>query len=275
MPESAAPTPEYTMGYTPEFLQLLARRNAPANAAHLLPRLQSGQRLLDFGCGPGTITMGLAEAVYPGDVHGIDMEESQIELARAAAASSGHNNATFHVGNVYELPFEDNYFDAAHCHAVLMHVPETQRALQEVMRVLKPGGIIASREMIARASFSEPTSPNMREAWETFGKLLTANGGHPAMGTELKTRLLDAGFTDIQAGGSFDFFGSTSDIAFLHAFICDWFFTPRVVGAATQFGLATQEQFDQWRIELDQWKDEPGAVGGLAFGEAIGVKPLG
>ena len=92
--------------------------------------------MLDFGCGPGTITVGLAQAVHPSEVHGIGMEESQIELARAAAPSGGHDNVTFRVGNVYELPFEDDYFDAAHCHAVLMHLPDTQRALQEVSRVL-------------------------------------------------------------------------------------------------------------------------------------------
>ena len=138
----------YTMGYSPEFLQLLDRRNAETHAGHLLPHLMAGCRVLDFGCGPGTITVGLAQAVHPGEVHGIDMEESQIELARAAAAAGGHDNATFHVGNVYELPFVDDYFDAAHCHAVLMHVPDTQRALREVSRVLKPGGIIASRELI-------------------------------------------------------------------------------------------------------------------------------
>ena len=77
----------------------------------------------------------------------------------------------------------------------------------------------------------------------------------------------------MRASGSFDYFGSAADVAFLHAFIADWFFAPRVIGAATQFGLATQEQFDQWRVELDQWKDDPGAVGGLAFGETVAVKP--
>ena len=273
MSDQTQPTPEYTMGYSPEFLQLLDRRNAETHASHLLPHLKSGMRVLDFGCGPGTITVGLARAVEPGEVHGIDMEETQIELARAAAAAGGHDNATFHVGNVYELPFEDGSFDAAHCHAVLMHVPETQRALQEVKRVLKPGGIIASREMMGAASFNEPMGETTPEAWATFIKMLMANGGHPEMGKELKAHFLHAGFTDVRASASFDFFGSAEDVAFLHAFICDWFFMPRVVAAATQFGLATQEQFDQWRIEMDQWKDDPGAVGGLAFGEAVAVKP--
>ena len=58
--------PTYTMGYGPEFQKLLERRNAADCAAHLLPHLRPGMRLLDLGCGPGTISVGLAEAVAPG-----------------------------------------------------------------------------------------------------------------------------------------------------------------------------------------------------------------
>lgn len=273
MTEATSVGGEYTMGYSPEFLQLLDRRNAQANAGYLLPHLGAGFRVLDFGCGPGTITIGLAQAVHPGEVHGIDMEASQIELARAAAADGGHDNATFHMGNVYELPFEDASFDVAHCHAVLMHVPDTERALREVRRVLKPGGMIASREMIGSCSFNAPMGETTAEAWSTFLRMLVANGGHPEMGKELKSHLLRAGFSDIRASGSFDYFSSAADVEFLHAFIIEWFFAPNVVAAATRYGLATREQFDRWRIEIDQWKDEPGAVGGLAFGEATGIKP--
>ena len=145
MTEAISAGSGYTMRYSPEFLQLLDRRNVHANSGYLLPHLRSGFRVLDFGCGPGTITVGLAQAAHPGEVHGIDMEESQIELARAAAAAGDHANATFHVGNVYELPFDNDYFDVAHCHTVLMHVRDTQRALQEVSRLLKPGGNILVR----------------------------------------------------------------------------------------------------------------------------------
>ncbi len=62
----------------------------------------------------------------------------------------------FHVGDVTALPFEDNFFDVAHCHAVLMHVPDRMATLAEVKRVLKPGGIIASREMFVSCSFLSP-----------------------------------------------------------------------------------------------------------------------
>ena len=53
---------DYTMGYSEEFRQMLNWRSAKSHAAYLLPHLASGRKLLDFGCGPGTITVGLAGA---------------------------------------------------------------------------------------------------------------------------------------------------------------------------------------------------------------------
>ena len=263
----------YTMGYSEEFRQLLNRRSLETHASHLIPHLKPGLRVLDFGCGPGTITVGLARTVQPGEVHGIDIEESQIGLARAAARAGGHNNATFHVGDVTSLPFEDNFFDVAHCHAVLMHVPDTAGTLAEVKRVLKPGGIISSREMIGGSSFLDPSNVEIDGAWNVFTSLLAANGGHPQMGKELKNAFLEAGFTDLRAMGSFDFFSTAEDIVFFHGFINDWFFSDQVIGAATKFGLATQEQFDRIRLLVDEWSRHPGAVGGIAFGECLGTKP--
>ena len=264
---------DYTMGYSEEFRQMLNWRSAQSHAAYLLAHLASGQKLLDFGCGPGTITVGLARAVEPGALHGIDMEESQIELARAAAASGGHANATFHVGDVTDLPFEDGFFDVAHCHTVLTHVPETQATLREVRRVVKSGGLVASREMITASSFLTPVSETLDNAFETFAKLLAANRGHPQMGRELKAHFVEAGFVDVRASASFDVFGSPPDIAFLHRFISGWFFSPDVIGAATKYGLATRDQFDEWRRSLEAWKEEPGAFGCIAFGECLATIP--
>ena len=122
----------YTMGYSDEFLQLLDRRNTANSAAYLLPFLEPGMRLLELGCGPGTIPVGLANAVSPGEVHGVDMEESQIAMARAAAESGTHSNAIFHVGDALSLPFEDGFFDVVHSHAVTMHIPDTQGVPSEV-----------------------------------------------------------------------------------------------------------------------------------------------
>ena len=273
MAEQQSEASNYTMGYSEDFQQLLGLRSAETHARHLLARLKPGLRVLDFGCGPGHISVGLARAVEPGEFHGIDMEASQIDMARAAAEAGGHANATFHVGDVTNLPFEDNYFDAAHCHTVLTHVPDTQAALAEVKRVLKPGGIIASRELIVDSCFLVPGVGEIQPAWNVFAGLLAANGGHPQMGRELKGAFLEAEFNDFEATASFDSFGSPQAIAFLHRFISDWFFAPEIVAAVTGHGIATQQQFDDWRNALDKWKDEAGAFGALAFGECLAYKP--
>ena len=267
------PAPTYTMGYSDEFQKLLDRRNAAANAAHLLPLLRPGLRVLDFGCGPGTISMGLAKAVAPGELRGVDMEESQVEMARAAAAAGGHDNAFFRTADVTDLPFEDDAFDVAHCHAVLMHVPDTQAVLAEVKRVLKPGGIVSSREMIGDSTFFEPETGDLSGAMETFLKLLQANGGHPQMGKELNRVFLDAGFSDIRAGASFEPYTTSADVHFFHGFASGWFFSPATVDVVLKHGLASREQIDGWRRMLDEWRDSPGAMAAIAWGEAIVRNP--
>ena len=268
-----AATPNYTMGYSEEFQKLLRRRNAATSAAHLLAHLKSGLRVLDLGCGPGTISIGLAQAIAPGELDGIDMEASQIQMARAAAAAGGHGNATFHTGDVTALPFDNDSFDVAHFHAVLMHVPDTRAVLAEALRVVKPGGIIAAREMIGDATFTAPEVDDLAGAMATFLKLLEANGGHPQMGKHLRHVLIEAGFSDVRASASFEFFSTTEDIHFYHEFAIGWFFSPPVVEAVTRHGLATRGQMDGWRRLLDRWRDSPGAFSTIGWGEAIGRKP--
>jgi len=74
----------YLPGYRPDMGRMLAARTAAERAGLLLPRLTSGMRLLDLGCGPGTITSGLAAAVAPGFVLGVDLSVAQLRLVRAA-----------------------------------------------------------------------------------------------------------------------------------------------------------------------------------------------
>ena len=150
------------------------------------------------------------------------------------------------MGNATELPYEDASFDVVHCHALLTHAPDTQAVLAEAKRVLKPGGLMSARELLGSAGFLEPDI-GIAAAWETFLKLLAANQGHPQMGKELKGAFVDAGFTNIRATASFETYGTADDIAFFVELVNGWFFDPKTMGAAIQFGVATQEQFDEWR----------------------------
>ena len=65
---------------------LFARRTALSQAAFFLPHLRPGMSLVDCGCGPGTITVNLAEIVVPDQVVGIDIDAGAIESAQALAA---------------------------------------------------------------------------------------------------------------------------------------------------------------------------------------------
>ena len=265
---------QYTMGYSEEFQVLLRRRSAANNAAHLLPRLRPGMRLLDVGCGPGTISMGLAEAVAPGELIGVDIEESQIGMAKAAASAGGHSNAAFQVGNALELPFESNSFDVVHSHAAIMHIPDTGGTVAEMLRVLKPGGLISCRDMILSSCFSEPRLEDFGDAWKVFGQLLSANGGHPEMGKEIKGVLYAAGFSDISVTASFECFAAIEDVQFFHGFAKGWFFGEQTVAAAVKLGLASAGTFERWSELFDQWRDDPAAFSTIAWGEALAVKPV-
>jgi SAM-dependent methyltransferase len=130
----------------PAFEAELVLRTASQEAAFFLPFLRPGMRVLDLGCGPGSITLGLAEAVAPGETVGVDVQPSQVAQAQALSASRGVMNVRFEVADVYRLPFPDGSFDAVFAHAVLMHLREPVRALLEVRRVLRPGGIAGVRD---------------------------------------------------------------------------------------------------------------------------------
>ena len=267
-------TPDYTIGFSDEHVEQLSRSAAETSAAYLLPRLRPGLRVLDFGCGPGSISVGLAQAIAPGgELHCVDMEESQLELARALADAEGLDNLIFHVADVIHLPFPDDYFDVSHCHDVLGHVPDTRAALAEVKRTLKPGGIIACREMICESCFVHPDFGILRKAWDIYEDIVATDGGHPQMGKDLKTHLAAAGFADVRVTGSFDMYDTPEDVAFIRSFIHQWLLAPEMTEAAIHYGAGTEEAFRSIGEGFDRWQDHPGALCGIAYGEAVAVKP--
>ena len=72
----------HSVGYDPLVIRGLTRRSIAKEAAFFLPHLRSGMSLLDCGCGPGTITMDLAEVIAPYNVIGIDIETKQFEAGK-------------------------------------------------------------------------------------------------------------------------------------------------------------------------------------------------
>lgn len=135
----------YTPGYSEPSLRLMFERTAAKHAAFFTPFLQRGMRLLDCGCGPGTITLDLAKIVAPGHAFGIDLEPGQVRCAQDRAKQQQQTNASFQVASIYALPFEDGHFDAVFAHALFEHLREPVKALREMRRVLRSSGLVGVR----------------------------------------------------------------------------------------------------------------------------------
>jgi SAM-dependent methyltransferase len=189
----------YAPGFADDALAMLTRRTAATRAAFFLPLLEPGMRLLDVGCGPGTITLGLAQAVAPGACAGIDVELSQVELARAAAAREGVENVTFEAASAYALPFADGSFDAAFSHALFEHLARPADVLAELRRVVRPGGVIGVCCSDWGDAAVDPRTDDVELALECHLALRRRAGGDPFAGARLEGWVEAAGFHEVQA----------------------------------------------------------------------------
>jgi SAM-dependent methyltransferase len=225
-------------------------------------------RLLDLGCGPGTITLGLAEAVGSGEVVGIDAQPSQIEGARALAEERGVTNAKFEVGDAYRLPFPDESFDAAFAHVVLMHLREPVRALREVYRVLRPGGVIGVRDPDVGSTIRVPLTPLLAEHLALAPRVLQHNGGDPFLARRHRRSLLDAGFTRTEGSATVRVAGSETTCRAVAGFM-----KAQLVNqgkTALEQGWIDEPTLDVLVAEIDLWAEKPDAFYAVTFCETLG-----
>ncbi|WP_036555159.1 class I SAM-dependent methyltransferase [Nocardioides insulae] len=192
----------YTHGHPASTLASHATRSAASSAAYLLPLLRRGMRLLDVGCGPGTITLDLAEAVAPGQVVGIEPVETPLSASRAAASERGDAITQFEVADVMDLPYDDDSFDVVHAHQVLQHLTDPVGALREMRRVCRPGGWIAARDADYAAMSWHPDVPELSEWRALYRAVARANGAEPDAARRLRSWALAAELPEPRVSGS-------------------------------------------------------------------------
>jgi SAM-dependent methyltransferase len=115
-------------------------RTLEEDIPELVDYIRPGYRVLDVGCGSGTVTLDVANAVNPGITIGIDPVEYAIECAQKFATKRKIKNATFQTGDGYHLPFEDASFNVVFSNTVLHYFNDPLRALKQQLRLVKPGG---------------------------------------------------------------------------------------------------------------------------------------
>lgn len=207
------PSETYTPGYTENAVQFMAGRTAAEHAAFFLPYLRPGLSLLDCGCGPGVITLGLAEAVAPGLAVGFDLEIGQTEPVQQVGQARGLTNLQFRQGVVYELPFEAASFDRVFAHALLEHLAEPARAIAEMRRVLKPGGLIGLCSPDWGGFIVAPASPEVEAAIAFYQQLQSQNGGDVQAGRKLGSLLAEVGFSQIKLSARYECYTNRDRIA--------------------------------------------------------------
>ncbi len=102
---------------------------------------QPGAQWIDVGCGSGAFTELLYQRCAPREVQGIDPSDAQLAFARVRPSVK---DAVFQVGDATALPFADNRFDAAVMALVIFFVPDPAKGVAEMVRVVRPGGIVAA-----------------------------------------------------------------------------------------------------------------------------------
>jgi SAM-dependent methyltransferase len=139
----------YTQGYSKATTSAHSSRTAQSDTGFILHRIKPTDKILDVGCGPGSITAGFAPFAPQGSVLGIDLSQEVIDSARDAL-SDDIGNVKYEVADLLAgLPFPDGSFDVVFSSQLFPHLSSTGMkfaALKEMKRVLKPGGFLATRD---------------------------------------------------------------------------------------------------------------------------------
>lgn len=118
--------------------------------------LRAGEHVVDVGCGAGIDSLIAARMVGPsGAVVGVDMTQAMVDRAWASAAHGGFANARFHAGLAESLPVADGWADVVISNGVLNLFPDKFAGLQEMARVLKPGGRLQIGDILVQKSLGD------------------------------------------------------------------------------------------------------------------------
>jgi SAM-dependent methyltransferase len=266
MPEASA---RYTHGHHDSVLRSHRWRTAENSAAYLLPLLESGMNLLDVGCGPGTLTIDLAERVSPGVVVGLDIAAAVLDEARRRASERGLANVMFVEGDVRTVALEQAPFDVVHAHQVLHYLDDPVTALGSMAKMTRSGGVVAVREGDYASMVWSPDDPRLDRWLSIYRFVLARNGGNPDGGRLLPRWARAAGLRVLRYTTSTWTFATSDDRAWWGGRWAERVIRSSFADQAIGYGVSDHAELveiaDAWR----SWAASPDAVFAMLHGELI------
>ena len=259
----------YTHGHHESVLRGHQRRTAEDSAAYLLPHLKPGLSVLDVGCGPGTITGDLAARVAPGPVLAVDQFADVLDVAHAEIRRRNLSNVTFATADVHTLGLPDDSFDIVHAHQVLQHVSDPVRALREMRRVCRPGGIVAARDADYAGFIWFPRLPALDLWLDLYERAARANRGEPDAGRRLLSWAQEAEFEDITPTGSLWCYATPETRAWWGGMWADRILHSGVARELLRLNLATGAQLEEIAAAWRAWAAAPDGWLAIPHGEIL------
>ncbi|CCH44232.1 Ubiquinone/menaquinone biosynthesis methyltransferase [Wickerhamomyces ciferrii] len=258
----------YKDGYDSTISNSHSWRTAENSSAYLLPHLKPTDKILDVGCGPGTITYGLAKYIPQGEIIGIEPTSELIEEAinnKVDSDTGPRGKVKFEEASAFELPYEDESFDVVHAHQVIIHLSEPLKALKEMKRVLKKGGYLALRDSELRSALVYPKQYEDPIKYY-FDKIRSEYTSIDAASTS-KQFTIDAGFKPE------DIVNTTSTWCISSRYDRSWF-SEIYIKRSTKLNFKPEDKYDQAQLETawKQWADDDYSWFVLLHGEVIAKK---
>ena len=263
----------YVHGNAPAVVRQHAMRTAEEAAAFLLPELSPEMRLLDVGCGPGSITLGLAKRLPRGEVVALDLSQETLAQARLDAEARGVKNLRYEYGSVYELAYPDASFDVAYAHQVFQHLTDREAALQEMLRVVKPGGLLAVRDVDWGSVAYWPSDPSLDRFIEMYEETARGLGGEPRMGRYMALCSTRLGCPMVQVTATVWCYATTEETVTWGDSYADRLLTSSMGERPVEAGLAMRSDIEAMAEAFRLWARKPDALWAFTHMAALGRKP--
>ncbi|HLY32781.1 MAG TPA: class I SAM-dependent methyltransferase [Ktedonobacterales bacterium] len=265
MEEQTSSADNYLLGHTPQAIQrllLLGQIYHPFTRRMFAEAgVTTGMKILDVGCGPGDVSLIAADLVgETGSVLGIDASADMLQVAQTRVQAAGLKHISFLQADLRTLAL-DQQFDALVGRFILMHLPEPEAVLRQLVHSVRPGGIVAFQEydLSSHADASYPPSPLWEQALRLSTVPFERAGGNLRAGMQLPAMFRAAGLPtphmsyEASIGADRDWAGFEMRAEDVRMFL------PLI----EQFGLATEEEIGIDTL-ADRLREETVGRGGVA-----------